>query len=424
MATNRRQFIQSSLTALGLLPVTACVSQSGHTEQRVVVVGGGFAGATCARYLKQFDPNLQVTLIERKPTYTACPLSNMVVGGYRSIDKQQFSYRGLQARGINVVFDEAIAIDTDAQTVTTASTDQYPYDRLVVAPGIQMRWNAIEGYNAAATQTMPHAWQAGQQTLLLRKQLASMPDGGLVMISAPAGPYRCPPGPYERASLIAAYLKQHKPKSKLLLLDSKDAFSKKPLFMQAWQTLYGNSIEWQGLSDGAAVNAVDAKTNTVFTDFDQFKADVANIIPPQQAGEIAHKAGLSDSSGWCPIEPISFESKLVSNVHVIGDAAIANAMPKSAFAANAQAKLCAVQIVKLLNEQPLVSAKLINTCYSLVAPNYGISVADVFEPSAQSWQQIKPAGGVSDMAASDEIRAKEASYALSWFDSITQEVFG
>jgi NADPH-dependent 2,4-dienoyl-CoA reductase/sulfur reductase-like enzyme len=250
-----------------------------------------------------------------------------------------------------------------------------------------------------------------------------MPDGGTVVISAPANPFRCPPGPYERASLIAYYLKKAKPRSKLIILDAKDNFSKQRLFQTAWQQLYPEFIEWVSLSNGGKVISVDAKTRSLVTDFATYKADVANIIPPQRAAEIARLAGVADGTGWCPIDPVSFESRLQPNVHVIGDAAIAGAMPKSAFAANAQAKVCADALAALLHGEAPTPPKLINTCYSLVAPDYGISIAGVYHPAGGQLADVEGAGGVSPIDAPADFRALEAAYAQAWFRTITAETF-
>jgi NADPH-dependent 2,4-dienoyl-CoA reductase/sulfur reductase-like enzyme len=253
--------------------------------------------------------------------------------------------------------------------------------------------------------------------------MEAMEDGGLVVMSAPENPFRCPPGPYERASLIAWYLKQTKPKSKLILLDAKDNFSKQRLFQQAWNALYPN-LEWIGLSQGGKVSRVDAKTLSVTTDFQTYRAQVVNVIPPQQAGRIAQLAGVADRSGWCPIDPVTFESALQKNIHVIGDAAIAGAMPKSAFAANAQAKVCAAAIIDLLAGKDPTEPRLLNTCYSIVAPNYGISVAGVYKPGKGLLSDIEGAGGTSPLNASQETRKMEAELALGWYNTITAEVFG
>jgi sulfide dehydrogenase [flavocytochrome c] flavoprotein chain len=271
---------------------------------------------------------------------------------------------------------------------------------------------------------MPHAWKAGDQTTLLRRQLDAMDDGGLVVMSAPANPFRCPPGPYERASLIAFYLKTRKPRSKLILLDAKDAFSKQRLFQNAWKELYPDLIEWVPLSSGGKVTSVDPAALTLATDFQTYKAAVANVIPPQKAGRIAELAGVADRTFWCPIDPVTFESTLQPYIHVVGDAAIAGAMPKSAFAANAQAKVCAAAVTALLAGRSPAQPKLINTCYSLVAPDYGISIVGVYRPVNGRLADIEEAGGVSPLDAPASIRAEEALYADGWFRTITAEIFG
>jgi NADPH-dependent 2,4-dienoyl-CoA reductase/sulfur reductase-like enzyme len=251
-----------------------------------------------------------------------------------------------------------------------------------------------------------------------------MPDGGTVVISAPANPFRCPPGPYERASLIAHYLKARKPRSKLIILDAKDMFSKQRLFQAAWSELYPGLIEWVGLSSGGKVTAVDPASRTFVTEFGEHKADVANVIPPQRAGRIAATAGVADRTGWCPVDPVTFESRLVPNIHVIGDAAIMGGMPKSAFSANAQAKVCAAAVARLLRGEAPTEPKLINTCYSLVAPDYGISVAGVYRPAGGQLTDVEGAGGISPLSAPRSFRSLEATYAEAWFQTITAEVFG
>ena len=391
---------------------------------KVVILGGGFAGATVARFLRRLDPRVEATLVETNATFTACPFSNDVLAGLRDIRDQRFGYQAVRAEGIVVMNVSATAVDPQARQVRLADGAILPYDRLVVAPGIDFRWNAIPGYGETAADRMPHAWKAGDQTLLLRRQLEGMADGGLVVIAVPANPYRCPPGPYERASLIAHYLKTQKPRSKVLVLDAKDSFSKQPLFTAAWKQLYPGLLEWVPLSQGGKVTAVDPNTGTVSTDFEQYKPAVANNIPPQQAGRIAELAGVADRTGWCPIDPVTFESRLQRNIHVVGDAAIAGAMPKSAFAANAQAKVCAVAVAALLRGRTPSEPVLVNTCYSLVAPDYGISVAGVYRPKDGQLTDVEGAGGLSPLQASPETRALEAQYAEAWYRTITDEVFG
>jgi sulfide dehydrogenase [flavocytochrome c] flavoprotein subunit len=395
-----------------------------QAKSRIVVLGGGFAGATCARALRRADPRFEVTLIEPSPIFTACPFSNAVIAGLRDVEAQRFGYDAIRADGIAVVPQQAAVINAQARRVMLGDGSALDYDRLMLAPGIAIRWDALPGYDEAAAAVMPHAWLAGDQTLLLRRQLEAMPDGGTVVISAPANPFRCPPGPYERASLIAYYLKRAKPHSKLIILDAKDNFSKQRLFQNAWQQLYPELIEWVSLSSGGKVTSVDAKTRTVVTDFATYKADVANVIPPQRAAGIAQLAGVADSTGWCPIDPVTFESRLQPNIHVIGDAAIAGAIPKSAFAANAEAKACAVAVATLLHGDTPSPPKLINTCYSLVAPDYGISIAGIYHPAGGQFADVEGAGGVSPIDAPPDFRALEAAYAEAWFRTITAESFG
>ena len=424
MTSGRRRFLRVALAATAGAAFRPVRVAAQRTAARVVVVGGGFAGASCARALRQADPKLAVTLVEASAIFTACPFSNAVIGGLRELTAQQFTYGRVAAAGITVLHATATAVDPPTRTVVLDDGTPLPYDRLVVAPGIDIRWGALSGYDEAAAAQMPHAWQAGEQTLLLRRQLEAMDDGGLVVMSAPANPFRCPPGPYERASLIAHYLKTRKPRSKLIVLDAKDQFSKQRLFQAAWAELYPGLLEWVPLSKGGNVTAVDPATRTLVTDFGRHQAKVANVIPPQRAGRIAQAAGVADRSGWCPIDPVTFESKLVPGIHVIGDAAIAGAMPKSAFSANSQAKTCAAAIALLLTGATPSAPKLINTCYSLVAPDYGISVAGVYQPSGGQLADVPGAGGVSPADAPRATRAAEAVLAEAWFRTITGEVFG
>ena len=421
--TSRRDFLKTAAAgaSAALFPLPALAQGAGG---RVVVVGGGFAGGTCARALKKLEARITVTLVETSQTFTACPFSNEVIAGLRDLKDQQFDYAKFGADGVVLSFGTANAVDTQARAVTLANGTRLPYDRLVLAPGVDLRWDALPGYTEAAAERMPHAWKAGEQTALLRRQLEAMEDGGLVVISAPPNPYRCPPGPYERASLIAYYLKTKKPKSKVMVLDAKDAFSKQGLFVAAWKELYPNHLEWVSLSNGGKVTSVEPATNTVVTEFGRHRAAVANIVPPQKAGHIAEVAGVADRTGWCPINPVTFESTLVPNIHVIGDACIAGAMPKSAFAANSEAKVCAAALAKLLAGETPEEPRLLNTCYSVAAPDYGFSVAGVYKPTNGQLMDIPGAGGVSPANAPRAARELEAKYADGWFRTITAEVFG
>ncbi|WP_029356290.1 NAD(P)/FAD-dependent oxidoreductase [Bosea sp. 117] len=422
-----RPLLPSRRSVVGGLAATAMLGAPALRAQappRVVVIGGGFAGASLAQALRREDAGIAVTLVEPKASYIACPLSNYVIAGLRDIEAQRFGYERLPGNGITVVPQAAVDVDAARRQVRLADGGTLDYDRLVVAPGIALNFDALPGYDAAAAELMPHAWQAGEQTLLLRRQLEAMEDGGLVVISAPASPFRCPPGPYERASLIAHYLKTHKPRSKLIILDAKDSFSKQRLFEAAWKALYPGLIEWVSLSFGGKVIEVDPKTRTLVTELGSHEAAVANVIPPQRAGVIAARIGVADATGWCPIDPVTFESKLVPGIHVVGDAAIGGAMPKSAFTANAHAKACATALAALLRGRAPGEPKLVNVCYSLVAPGYGISIAGVYSPKNGLLADVEGAGGTSPLDAPASVRAEEAAFGEAWFETITTEAFG
>jgi sulfide dehydrogenase [flavocytochrome c] flavoprotein subunit len=418
----RRRFLKAATAAAGA-SVFPCPLIAESAAPRVVVIGGGFAGATAARFLKRADARLDVILAEPNPVFSACPLSNEVIAGLRDMDAQLFGYGRITAEGVTVVHLTATAVDGHARSVTLSNGAKLAYERLVVAPGSDLRFDALSGYDEAAAERMPHAWKAGSQTLLLRRQLEAMEDGGTVVMALPALPYRCPPASYERASLIAHFLKTRKPRSKLIVLDAKDTFSMQRLFQDAWKEFYPN-LEWAPVSSGGNPTGVDAAAMTVSSDFDTYKAAVANIIPPQKAGRIADLAGVADRTGWCPVDPATFESRLVPGIHVLGDAAIAGAVPKSAFAANATAKICAAAVVRLIRGDAPAAPKFVNTCYSLAAPDYGFSVAGVYQPMGGQWLEVEGAGGISPADAPQSVRSQEAKFAHGWFNTITAEVFG
>ncbi len=430
MNMNRRDFVKAAgaVTAVGMVGVQHLALGAG--KQKVVVVGGGSGGATVARYIKLANQSVDVTIIEPNEHHHTCYMSNEVIGGDRHIDTIKFGYDKLKAMGIKVVHATAELVDPAAKVVKAGGKD-YAFDRCVVAPGIELLYDKIEGYSEAASYKLPHAWQAGEQTRLLRAQLEAMPDGGTAVIAPPPNPFRCPPGPYERASQMAHYFKQHKPKSKVLILDAKQKFSKQGLFTQGWKALYGfgtdqSIIEWQPGPDAAVVK-VDTGGMTAETSFgDQVKADILNIIPPQRAGKVAQVSDLADDSGWCPVDKKTFESTKHPGVHVIGDACIATKMPKSGYSANSQAKVCAAVIVAMLKGEEPGTPAHVNTCYSIIGKDWGVSVAAVYRLSedGKTIAGVEGAGGLSPMDASPETRRREVQYAYSWFRNITADIFG
>ncbi len=422
----RREFLKVTGSTLAVSSIgLAFPFIAKAAKHRVVVVGGGVGGMIVAKYLAKGDSSIEVTVVEPKAHHHTCFMSNEVIGGDRDISSIKFGYDKLADHGIKLVQDKATAVDAAAHKVTTAGGTTLEYDRLVMSPGIGLKWGAIEGYDKAAAEIMPHAWIAGAQTTLLRKQLEEMDDGGLVILAPPGNPFRCPPGPYERAAQIAHYLKHHKPKSKILILDAKDKFSKQGLFMQGYKDVYGDMIEWvAGADTGGGVKNVSTKDMTVSTDFDDHKAAVVNIIPAQKAAQIAHDAGLTDDSGWCPVDLGTFESKKHKDVHVIGDASIATGMPKSGYAASTQAKVCASAVINMLNGKEPPVTSYANACYSLIAPDYGISVVAVYKLASDRSTIENIGGGLTPMDASAEARKREVQYAYSWFNNMTAEMFG
>lgn len=419
----RRQFFSLAGSLPFVRPLTGRARAT--TLARVVVVGGGFGGATCAKYLRLADPSLKVTLVTPQPQFITCPFSNAALVGLRSLASLTYTYQQLrEGYGVQIVHAQAQELDPTTRRLTLSDGTTLTYDKLVLSPGVELRWDAIEGYDAEASTVFPHAWRAGSQTLLLRRQLEAMQDGGLVVMSAPETPYRCPPGPYERASLIAHYLRTHKPKSKVLLLDAKDSFTKDGLFLAAWERLYPGLLEWVPGAQGGRVTQVDTRTGIVHTEFDEYKPAVANIIAPQRAAAIARAGGLDAGTGWCPVYGGTFESRVHPNIHIIGDAAIASPMPKSAFSANTQAKVCAAAIVALLRGEPVAPPALMNTCYSLVAPGYGISISAVYAVENDTIQVVPGSSGTSPLDAPETTRSLEAAYARSWYANITADTFG
>lgn len=409
--------------AASLFAAPALAGQGGRAT--VLIIGGGFGGATAARYLRRAMPNLRIILIEPNASHITCPGSNGVIGGLMSLAQLEHDFSQLRSRfGIEIIQDSAAAIEADRRRVRLGSGAWLAYDRLIVSPGIDPRWNEIEGYDQAASQAMPHAWKAGAQTTLLRRRLEAVEDGGVVVIAAPGNPYRCPPGPYERAAMIAWHLSRTRKGCKVLILDAKDSFSKQALFQEGWKALYGHMIEWVSGANNGRVVRVNAAEGWVETDFDRFTPALANIIPPQQAGSIAVSSGLSDASGFCPVNPQTFESRLMPDIHVIGDSCIAGEMPKSASSANNQAKIAAASIMASLAGREASAIKAINVCYSLLAPEYAISVAGIYDVANGSRASVAGSGGVSPLGADVQFRKSEAEYAAGWYAGICADAWG
>ncbi len=422
---NRREFVKLVGAVAATTPLTwasTAVAASG----KIVVIGGGFGGATCANYLTRWGSGLEVTLVEKDAQFVTCPFSNEVIGGDSELDAITHSYDGLKARGVNVVHDVVSGIDTTGKKVNLSGGDALDYDMLVVSPGISFKWGAVENDEEATKEAMPHAWQAGPQTTLLRDQIQAMADGGTVIIVPPTKPFRCPPGPYERASLIANYLKNNKPKSKILIVDSNESHSKQAAFQEGWNALYGygpeGMIEWVKGSEGGQVESVDVANMTVTSAFGEtYKGDVINLIPHQTANNLVHEAGLTNQDGWCSVDQGTFESAAAKDVFVIGDACVAGAMPKSGHSAASQAKNCAAVIISRLAGVEPPTPTYANTCYSLISPDYGISVAAVY--NLQEEGITKVSGGVSPLEQSERVHSKEAKYAKAWYKSITSDMF-
>ena len=403
----RRDFLKLA----GAASLAGCASVT-PAKARVVVVGGGYGGATAAKYIRLWDPAIDVVLVERDAQFISCPMSNLVLGGFTGMQDISRGYDGLRQRGVQVLRDEVTAIDAAKRSVRLASGSDLAYERLVVSPGVDFLFDEVEGYSAAMQSgNVLHAWKAGEQTTALRRRLESMADGGVYILSIPTAPYRCPPGPYERVSMVAAYFKQAKPRSKVLVLDANpDVTSKGPLFKRAWEDLYKGIVEYRGNAKVVAV-----QPGAVRTDFDTIRGDVLNVVPPHRAADIAAKSGLiTTNNRWCDVDWRTMESKAVKGVHVLGDATLsATGMPKSGSMANNHAKIAAAAIVELLNGRTPQPVKIINTCYSFVAEKEAIRVSSVHEWDGNTLQPVKGAGGVS--AARSEA---EATYAWNWARTI------
>ncbi|WP_444464206.1 FCSD flavin-binding domain-containing protein [Rhodobacter capsulatus] len=421
MRLNRRHFIGTGLAAGTLLAAPAVW---GQTKPRVVVIGAGAGGATCARYLaKDAAGALDITLIDANPIYTTCFFSNLYIGGFRDFESLQHGYEKLSAAGITVLTDLATGVDRAAKTVTLKSGAVLPWDRLVLSPGIDFKEGSVPGWSLEShAEIMPHAYKAGPQTQLLKKMVEELPEGGTFAMVAPPNPYRCPPGPYERISMVAHVLKQKNPKAKILIFDPKEKYSKQPLFEEGWARHYDGMIDWIGPDFGGGAVEVRPETMELVIDGEVQKVDACNVIPGQIAGKIAALAGVTDDKGWAPVDPFSMRSKTDANVWVLGDASAQGDMPKSAFSANSQAKVAAMAIRGELLGSRVFPAKYTNTCWSLIETDDGVKVGASYEPTAEKIASVE--SFISATGEDAALRKATFEESLGWYAGITADIFG
>ncbi len=425
MSMNRRQF--GKLAGAGALTLGLGVVKGsavfGATKPKVVVIGGGPGGATVARYIaKDSKGKIDVTLLEPTKRYYTCFFSNLYIGGFRKYESIGHTYSQLaSAFNINVVHDWAISIDRNKKTVSLGGGGSIPYDILVVSPGIDIKYESVPGYSVEGSRVFPHAWKSGTPAQLLKSRVVNMKEGGTFVMLPPPNPYRCPPGPYERVSMIAHHFKYHNPKAKIIILDPKQKFSKMPLFLDGWKRHYGDMIEWQSLSNLDGLNRVDIDNMTFETGLDSFKADAGCVVPAMQGGRIARDAGLTNKAGWAPILPGNMRSKLDKSIYVIGDTCVASSMPKSGFAANSQAKSCAMAVRHELIGSRAFPARYANTCWSFLAIDDGIKVGATYK--AGKTKIVPTSKIISKVGESNELRQKTYAEFFGWYNAITKDMF-
>jgi sulfide dehydrogenase [flavocytochrome c] flavoprotein subunit len=416
----RRSFIGTGIAAGTLLAAPAVLGQA---KPRVVVIGGGAGGATTARYLaKDGKGAIDVTLVEANPVYTTCFFSNLYLGGFYDFEKLQHRYERLADAGVTVANDMATAVDRAAKTVMLAGGQVLPYDRLVLSPGIDFKDGSVPGWSPDKAEVMPHAYKAGPQTQLLKSMIDGMREGGVFAMVAPPNPYRCPPGPYERISMIAHVLKRRNPTAKILVLDPKDKYSKQALFEEGWLKHYDGMIDWIGPEFGGGNVEVRPDTMEIVVDGEAQKVDVCNVIPAQMAGRIAATAGVTDEAGWAPVQPDSMRSKLDDAVYVLGDASAQGDMPKSGFSANSQAKVAAMAIRGELTGSKVFPAKYSNTCWSLIATDDGVKVGASYEPTPEKIASVE--SFISQTGEDAALRKATYEESLGWYAGITADIFG
>ena len=421
MTINRRKFLGATVAASAALSAPMALA-AGTGKPRVVVIGGGAGGATAARYIaKDSKGEIDVTLIEPTRTYYTCFFSNLYLGGFKEMDELGHSYGGLAAAGVNVIHDWAIGVDRDSKQVTLAGGAKLTYDKLVLSPGIDFVDNAVAGWDVTAQNAMPHAYKGGSQTELLKAQLAAMPEGGVFAMVAPPNPYRCPPGPYERVSMVAHYLKANNPTAKIIVADPKPKFSKMALFQEGWANNYGGMIDWVGEEFGGGNVEVDPNGMTLRIDGEVVSVDVCNVIPAMKAGKIAEIAGVTQGN-WAPVNAADMSSKADADVYVLGDASQQGDMPKSGFSANSQAKVCANAIRGALTGSRVFPAKFSNTCWSLIDTDNGVKVGATYEATDEKIAKVD--GFISSTGESSEVRKATYLESEGWYSGITADMFG
>ncbi|MEE9315301.1 MAG: FCSD flavin-binding domain-containing protein [Rhizobiaceae bacterium] len=420
---NRRDFTTG---VVGLGAATAALSTPSYAagkKPRVVVIGGGAGGATAAKYIaKDSKGAIDVTLIEPTKNYYTCFFSNLYIAGHRDYASIGHTYEALASKhGVNVVHDWAMDVDRKAKTVTLASGAKIPYDRLVISPGIDMKYDSVNGYSAGQQNKMPHAWKSGTQVALLKSQVENMREGGTFVMVPPPNPFRCPPGPYERISMIASLLKKKNPTAKIIVLDPKEKFSKQALFTEGWEKHYGDMIEWIPASISGGVKNVNMDTMEIETDIDTFKADAGSIVPAQKAGTICERAGITKGD-WCPIIPMTMQSAMDENIHVLGDASVASSMPKSGFSANSQAKVAAMAIRAALTDSKAFPPRFANTCWSLISEGNGVKVGASYKAGAEKIDVVDKF--ISKTGEADDVRSATYEESEAWYSAITNDMFG
>lgn len=426
---NKKPFTRRKFGKFAGAVATVTIGQSlfpmpviARAKPKAVIIGGGAGGATAARRLAEDFKGIDVTLIEANKLYTACFFASRYLGGLRTLKDVTHGYQNLsQKRGITVINAAATAVDGDNKTVVLEGGTKIEFDRLIVSPGIDFKFGLIDGYDEKTTDLFPHAYKADAQISILRKQLEAMEDGGVFAISSPSRPYRCPPAPYERAAMVAYYMKRHKPRSKILIVDSKDEFPMSEVMSEVWEKLYPGMIEWIPAEFGGKIRAVDAKTKTLISDEERFSADVINIIPDQHAGRIAQVSGLAGKNGWCPIHAKTFESKLIPGVHLVGDAIDPGDMSKSAFSANTQARACAAAVGASLSGVEAKELPLTNTCFFLVGQNHGLKLGGAYKATPEGIAGLS--GYLSQVGEDNDIRKQTADDGDAWYNAVTKEMF-